>query len=782
MRRNLVAFALAAVAALGALGVQPAPVAAANGYAETGATTYRLDPTKGVVRVTVTMRFTNQTPDGREPYACTENTFDWWFGWRPTPSTCYRTTRYFFNSTRVWVENGASSIKASSNGKALKATTGAKGDRYRPVTVSFPDLFNGETRSIQVTYVIKGGAPRTTSSVRAMQAYASFCAIANGADSATVSVRVPGGFALATTGSPMSAQTSGKERIYSSGRIADPANFWACFDGTNDAGYRTVKLTAAGGRDVTLKSWPEDPAWAKGVRAELASGLPALAELVGRPMSGTAPLVIREAITGGEYAGFYDAETSTITVDEDFKQPSLVQHELAHVWFNGSTFTDTWLSEGHAEWAGRAVSGDEKPCARPSGSGSGVTLATWLYASPRATKAELAAVQAEYDAACYVVTKVAAVAGAGRMTAALAGLLQRRDPYATDPAVKRETVVATWRDWLDAVDELALAPAGAPVDTASTLLLEYGATDDRATLTRRTAARAAYHALAAEVEDWVVPAAVRNSLAAWDFGTATTAVAAAEPTWTITGETDETLGGVDARHGPAADAWAAAATVDELDAAAALARTQLQAAHDVAATAALVGQPLDLAQLAGLVGTQLPSLDPAVDAVRNADGDTAARITASVRATITGLREVGRSRIAIVIAAMVTVLSMAILLLVRRVQAGSRRRRAVRVGAGPTGTPAGAPAGGAAWARGGGAASARGGGEAAVLPVAARPAARLPDAANVATGSSGPPVAIGTAGPIADDSPTQVWTLPFTAPPAGPPIPVRPPSDRPPGV
>ena len=159
MRRNLVAFALAAVAAIGVLGVLPAPVAAADGYAETGATTYRLDPVKGVVRVTVTVTFTNQTPDGSEPYACTENTFDWWFGWRPTPSTCYRTVRYFYNSTRVWVEKNATSVKATSDGKALKIKLGAKDDLYRPVTVTFPKLFNGETRSIKVTYLVKGGAP-----------------------------------------------------------------------------------------------------------------------------------------------------------------------------------------------------------------------------------------------------------------------------------------------------------------------------------------------------------------------------------------------------------------------------------------------------------------------------------------------------------------------------------------------------------------------------------------------------------------------------------------------
>ena len=784
MRRNLVAFALAAVAALCVLGVEPAPVAAADGYAETGASTYQLDPAKGVVRVTVTIRFTNRTPDGREPYACTENTFDWWFGWRPTPSTCYRSVRYFFNSTRVWVVNGATSIKATSDGKVLKVKPGAKGDLYRPVTVTFPDLFNGETRSIKVTYLIKGGAPRSTSAVRAMKAYSSFCAIANGADSATLSVRVPTGFTFATTGSTMSARTSGKERIYTSGTIADPAAFWVCFDGTNEAGYRTVKLTAAGGRDVTLKAWPEDPTWAKGVRAELAAGLPALIKLIGRPMSGADPLVIKEASTGSTYAGFYDPGTGTITVGEDFRQATLVQHELAHVWFNGSTFADTWLSEGNAEWAGRTVSGKEDPCTQPS-AGSRVSLATWQYVSTRATEAELAAIQAEYDAACYVVTQVAGAAGANRMTAALTGLLQRRDPYATDPTAKRRTVVATWKDWLDAVDELALAPAGARADLASNLLLEYGATTDRAALARRTEARTAYHALVAAVDDWVVPAAVRSPLAAWDFATATTAVVAAEQAWTITGETDATLDGVDARHGPAADAWAAATTVEELDAAAALAETQLDAAKDVAQTAALVGQPLDFAQQVGLVGAQLPSLEPATDAVRNADADAAARMTASLRATINGLRDSGRTRIAVAIAILVTVLALIILLAVWRLQAGTRRRREVRVGAG-SGDVAG-PTKAAEPKKAAEPTKMAEPTKAATAQAAtAQAGAVLVGAAGTGgsgsiAGSTRPPVAIGTAGPEVDDSPTLVWTIPFGAPPAEEPIPVKRPPAPPAG-
>ena len=155
-------------------------------------------------------------------------------------------------------------------------------------------------------------------------------------------------------------------------------------------------------------------------------------------------------------------------------------------------------------------------CKRPSGGGAGVSLATWQYSRRAPPTQSAAAVQAQYAAACYVVTRVAGAAGRRSHDRGPDGAAGRRDPYADrDPAVKRTAAVATWKDWLDAVDELALAPAGAKVDLASNLLLEYGATTDRATLTRRAAARTVYHALAARSETgWCR----RRSGARWRVG------------------------------------------------------------------------------------------------------------------------------------------------------------------------------------------------------------------------------------------------------------------------
>ncbi len=687
MHRPLLVITLAIAGALALAGIQPPHASAAEGYGETGTTVYALDPAKGLLRVTVTLKVTNSTPDTSEPYTCLKYSTDWF----PIPylATCYETTRYALTTTTALVENEADSIRAESGGKRLEVSTGAAGVSYRAVTIAFPELLYGKTRTVTLTYTVKGGGPRSATSTRTMQAFANFCAIANGADKGSVTVRIPKAFKVDTTGKKLKSKVVGKDRVFTSGSIAHPTDWFACFTGTNKAGFKTQKLTGPDGRTIQLRSWPEDPAWAKGVRADVASSLPQLERLTGTGMNGTMALNVQESSTGDRYAGFYDAETNTVTVDEDFSQPSLVEHELAHVWFNGAQFKETWLSEGFAEWAARSVSEDDVGCSRPDAPPSSITLAKWRYLAPRAGPAEREAVADQYQAACYVVTAIATTAGEERMTAVVSALLGRRDPYSIDAAATRATPVATWRDWLDAVDELALAPSGASEGLASDLLLEYGVATDRALLARRAEVRLAYRELLGTVDGWVVPPVVRAPLATWTFDAAGSAIEAAGRTWELTGETDTVLEGVDARHGPAAEAWEGAATLADLEAATDLAERQLNAARDVADVLALVDRPLDVVQQVGLFGVQIPSPDAAIPAVRAGDGDAVAGITAEVRATLAGLRATGQQRIAIGGVTLSLLLALLAGFVVWRARTNSRRRAAGHAAATVVATSAG---------------------------------------------------------------------------------------------
>ena len=676
MRRNFVALVIALVTAVGLTAAAPSHALAADGFRQTAATVYRLDPAKGRLAVTVTLKVTNTTPDRQEPYSCIEYT-EGWFP-IPYPSTCYNTVRTFITTTNALVENEATGLKAVSDGKVLEVSAGTPGAAYRGVTITFPELYVGKTRTIKLTYSVKGGEPRSPTSTRTMRAFASFCAIANGIDQGTVSVRLPKGFAVSASGEKLKARVEGKERILSSGKIRATADWFACFTGTNPGGYRTEKLPGHDGRTIQLRSWPEDPAWAKGVRADIASSLPALERLTGAGLPGEAALSVQESATGAQYAGFYDGQSGTVTVGEDYAQPALVEHELAHAWFNRTGFRETWLSEGLAEWAGRAVSGEAPACTRPPVAAGSVSLADWRTLGPQATAEERDAVATQYAAACYAVTAVAEAAGEQGMTAAVSALLARRDPYGAGDDARRATRAATWKDWLDAVDELALAPAGAGATVASDLLAEYGVATDAALLAERAAARQAWRDLLAATEGWSAPVAVRAPMAAWDFRGAGAAIEAARRTWELTGETDAVLAGVDARRGPAAEAWEAAASLADLEAAADLAARQLAAARDVAEVRDLVASPLDIAQQVGLFGTQVPSVDAAIPAVRAGDGDAVATITAEVRATLAGLRAVGQQRIAVGVAAGLALLAVVAVLWARN----ARRERARRAEAG----------------------------------------------------------------------------------------------------
>ena len=691
MRHTFAVLVIAIAAATGLGAVAPARALAADGYSQTAASVYRLDPAKGRLRVTVTLKVTNQTPDRQEPYACIEYTS----GWVPLPypSTCYSTTRYAITTTTALVENEATSLKAVSDEKPLEVAQGAPGVAYRAVTITFPELFVGETRIVTLTYTVKGGEPRSQTTTRTMRAFASFCAIANGVDRGNVTVRLPKGFKVTTTGETLNAKVVDSERVLSSGKITRTSDWFACFTGTNAGAFKTDKVAAHDGQMIRVRSWPEDPAWATGVRADIAASLPALERLTGTGLAGEAALKVQEVPTGTQYAGFYDTGSGTVTIGEDYGQPALVEHELAHVWFNRTGFRETWLSEGLAEWAGRAVSGEAAACTRPDTATGAVSLAHWQTLSPQSTPAERDAVRIQYDAACYVVTAVAAAADDEGMTGALSALLARRDPYGAEGGAQRANPEATWRDWLDAVDELALAPAGAGDTLASDLLVEYGVATDTALLAERAASRRAYRDLVATTAGWMVPAAVRTPMATWDFRDAGAAIEAAGPTWTLTGETDAVLAGVDARHGPAAEAWAAATSLADLEASADLAARQLAAARDVAEARDLVGAPLDIAQQVGLFGTRMPSLDAAIPAVRAGDGDAVAAITADVRATVAGLRAVGQQRMTGGAVAAVLLLSILAVVLVRRTRAAVLRRAT----AGPEATMAVAEARAKPW-------------------------------------------------------------------------------------
>ncbi|HEY2916474.1 MAG TPA: hypothetical protein VGI98_04585 [Candidatus Limnocylindrales bacterium] len=606
----------------------PQPALAAKGYHETASTTYTLDPAHDRIDVELDIAFKNTSPGTATGY-------------------------YYFIDVYAWLEREATNVGVTTDHGSARASVDKRDGAYTRWDLSMAVvILYGNTRHIRVTYQIPTGTPRSSSPFRVNPAYASFCVIAMGDDGGSARVVAPTGytFDVQGDGGTLTETTSGDRQIWSTGNLADPYAFWSCLDGPNPSAYTPDKVTSPAGREVDLEAWPDDPAWLADARTEVTSDLTKLETLVGRPLAGSGPLVVREVAGAelGAYAGFFDPQSGIAIVGEDFASDGTVAHELSHSWFNDDLFVSRWTSEGMAEWARINVVPDTCPAPGAYPGKGTADLADWQFAGPRATKTELAEVDYEYRAACYVVSTLAARIGPDGMRAALAAMLDRKLAYRSGSLVlDGRSGALTWREWLDDIDELGMVPAGVTdLDFAQQLLHDYGIDEIGAPLDKRSAARATYHALATSIGDWTLPEAVLRPMAEWRFDDATAAMADVGATADLVKQADATLAGIDAAHGPAATMLQAAKTTADLAAAQAKAQAQLDAAKAVAGAQAALAAPRGALTQVGLLGVDPGAgLPAAIDAAKAGDKDAAIAAAAGITATLVGAEQAGEQRV-----------------------------------------------------------------------------------------------------------------------------------------
>jgi hypothetical protein len=634
----------------------PSSAEAADGRSDVATTTFTVNPAAGRIDVAIDVTVHNSTANTVEYVSCTEWYYDYYLGYYPVYTTCPQTTRYYISNTYLWLERGANGFKVTADHGSAKVSLDKRGDSFDGYKVSFAKIFNGQTRRLHITYRIPSGAPRSASTLRVGKAFLSFCATANGVDSGRTRVVVPSTFNLevdAHNGS-FTTSTSGGTTTYDTGALSNPLDFWACLTGDDKAAYTSSTFTSPSGRQIVLHAWPEDPAWNASVQQQISTSLGALETLVGRGFPGTGPITVKEVTAGGlgDYVGTFDPQAGVAQVSEDYSQPGVVAHELSHSWFNGSLFDARWLSEGSAGWAESTITGI--PCADPGAApGTGrANLAAWTFAGPKATADEVAAVGYEYRAACYVISTIADRIGSARMREVLAALLDHKTAYRSGAtALAGHSGAEDWRDWLDAVDELGLVPAGSSdLNYAQNLLEQFGAAPDTTSLQARSKARASYHELVGSVGDWVIPVAILRPMGAWQFAEATKAMASGSDAHAAAAKTDGMLPDVDALDGPVKDLFESATTLDELQQAAQRAADQERAAEAVARAKASLAAPQDVLVQVGLLGTDLgPTLSAGVEAVRQADLATAQDKADQVRATLADAGGQGMIRLAIAV-------------------------------------------------------------------------------------------------------------------------------------
>ncbi|MBI3751294.1 MAG: hypothetical protein HY263_06510 [Chloroflexi bacterium] len=648
MRHPLLSVA-AGLALLLTVGLGSAPPAAASeGVTSTATQTYDFRPAQHLVHVTVDLAVKNTIPSTTTYEPCIQYTWDPYWGLEPYSTTCPHTTNYYITKGSVWVEDSARNLKITADSGSVSKAVSTASYGYTNYTLTFQRTFYGHTRKIRVTYDLPGAAPRTAGGIRAGQAYAYFCAIGNGPDGGTIRIITPTAFSFShndSAGLAFSTSQSGGRTVYSSGSLVAPVSAWSCFEGINVSGFASQTVQAPDGRSVIVAAWPEDPAWGAAVAADVRSSLPGIERLVGRPLPGTGSLAILEVGGLGDYGGFYYPDTNIAVINEDFTQPGLTAHELSHAWFNDKAFKSTWLAEGYAQWVGSqngAASCDRAPAYPGSGNAN---LEAWSYLGAKSTAAERALVDYQYNAACWVIASVADRIGTARMTAVLAALFDGTSAYGTSTA--SNTKPATWQAWLDAVDELGMVPAGeADLDLVQNELAQVGVAADRATLSARSSARAAYHELLTTT-GWTIPAAITGPLTKWEFGSASKAITTAQTAYADLSAAEDAVPDSAALSSPIGDTWQAARSQADLETVATTAKAERQAAEALVAAQRSLDQA-DFMATIGLIGTTTaPTHQAAVAALRRGDATAAMSDVDALTAALTDARSAGSIRVAL---------------------------------------------------------------------------------------------------------------------------------------
>ena len=671
------------IAAACVLSIAPARTDAYTPFAvvqTSSSTTYRAVPNKGFVDVSIALNVTNHTPDEVTTYACDEIGYDYYYGAYTIPKTCTHRTRYYINSTSLVLESQASNLTANTSaGKAkLHPQNVSLPDAtnvYRSYEVTFPNLYRNQTRTIRIHYRIYGGSPRSGSLTRVNGAYLNFYGIAQPTDSATVDLVVPKGYSITTWGSNVHDASSGGAIRFTSGALHSSSTFLAGLTGTNLGGFVKSTVTAPSGHELIIEGWPGDRDWMDAVEREATNSLGSLEGLIGSDVPGTGPITLRE-VAGGDlgdaYIATYSPEARLASVSEDYLQAGTVTHELSHAWFNDSLFAEKWMSEGYASWAERAVGANTEPCGGTGWATRDATgepdLSAWQYADPRATEAQLAAVASEYTASCAIVSETADKIGADRMRDVLAVLTGPAGAYpgTRDP---RPDAPVTWREWLDAVDELGFGPAGLEWNQRESDVLQGYGIASASDLVGREDARAALEDLR-RASAWRVPLAVYEPMATWDFPTAENAIAEIKGTIAAVADARALSGDVWTRS-PFPARVAAATTVAELTAIHQSASDQLGVAMDVMAMLRRAEADQDLVGQLGLWGTDLSTPSRlAVDDVVSLDLADARAQIASVDAALAAAQSTGTTRLAVIVGTILVVL----LLIVTALFVGLRRR------------------------------------------------------------------------------------------------------------
>lgn len=488
------------------------PAAAASGLTMSADARYTVDPAKQRVHVRVQLTATNHLRDTK-------------------------TRRYFFDRAYLAVQPGTTNLKITSKGVRPHVSVTAKRKTYNLLRIDFgKQLPAGSSRTFILTFDIPDPGGAATRTIRIGTSLVSFGAWGfggtSGAAGGSVTVAFPPGFTIDVNAPALGQPTTDAagNTVYATGRLDDPLKFFAYFvaDRPSELLETPLSITIDGQSvPISVRSWPDDPAWGTRVATLLTRGLPALSEAVGLPWTIDQPLVIEEAVSRNAtgFAGRYNPLGGRIEIAY-YAGTFVILHEAAHAWFDGALVADRWASEGFASWYAlqaataigeKNVKGDELT---PALEELRVPLNAWGAPGTATGDAE----DAEYAASLKLAGLIAERAGPD-LPGVWRAIHERQAAYQpTGEGVSPEGTEGA-PDWRGLLDMLEDGTGRSFADLWSTWVVR---PEEAALLADRAAARERYDAVRIRAGAWRLPRIVRDAMRAWQFDQANELLAGAE--------------------------------------------------------------------------------------------------------------------------------------------------------------------------------------------------------------------------------------------------------------
>ena len=459
------------------------------------------------------------------------------------------TKRFYFDRALLAVLPDTSGFKLTWAGKGTPGVhVSKKTADYTLLRLDLGQrLFSGKSATYKLRFdlVDPGGEP--TRDVRIGDSLVSFPVWAfatDGTSGSSVKVRFPAGFEVGVEAGdiPEPATAADGRVVFQTEKLHKPLEFFAYLVAERPGAYAVRHMPVTVDRnsvDLTIRAWPDDPAWSERVGGLVGRALPLLANEIGLSWPRDGGLLVQEAAsrsTGG-YAGLFDPGEGRVEVAyyaEDF----VVLHEAAHAWFNGGLLADRWANEAFASYYGLQVAEAlgvpaESDTLTPELRSAAIPLNAWGPIGRESTDTQDYA----YAAALVLAQRIAERAGPDGLkavwedAAARLGAYQPRVGTGTAAAgagtsgsdTRPETVDGPpdWRGLLDLLEE----HGGTSFDDLwRTWVLRQA---DLPLLNARVATRARYDAVVLAAGDWRLPKPIRDALRSWQFDTANELLASA---------------------------------------------------------------------------------------------------------------------------------------------------------------------------------------------------------------------------------------------------------------